>query len=79
MSTSEKKPQALLDQLVAEGDLKSYQYSKEYEKAGVDMRTTEKVVLVFPSGNELTLDTFCSGSAENTVLGFSGITGPLKG
>lgn len=68
MSTSEKKTNASLDTLVTRGDITSYEYSKEYEDPGKDMRTTEKVVLVFPSGNTVTLDTFCSGCAENTVL-----------
>jgi len=72
--SSEKKTNQLLDTLVTQGSLTSYSYSKEYEEPGRDMRTTEKLTLVFPDGNQLTVDTFCSGCAENTSLDFSGVT-----
>ena len=34
-------------------------------------RNTERLTLYFPNGSILEIDTFCSGSAENTCLWFT--------
>ena len=59
---------AKLDSLVDSGDISSYEYTKEWDEPGKDKRTTEKLCITFPNGYTLTLDTFCSGSMENTHL-----------
>lgn len=58
----------LLDQLVKNKDLLGYEYIQEEYEPKSGCRETEKLVLTFPSGNKLILETFCSGSSENTVL-----------
>lgn len=65
----------LLDKLVAEGTLQSYRFvdvdeNGEENKASPH-RNTQKLTLNFPNGQILTIDTFCSGSLENTALIFT--------
>lgn len=52
----------------------------EYRKIGEDedtpdkitgMRDTERLILTFLDGTELQIDTFCSGSSQNTVMYFT--------
>ena len=62
----------LLDNLVKSGALVCYDYVKVYEEPGTEMRTTEKLVLTFPTGDKLEIETFCSGCMENTNLLFRG-------
>lgn len=63
-----------LDELVTSGDLVSYKLENFNEEGqlidhqGEGMRETQRLILEFPSGNTLVIDTFCSGSAENTYL-----------
>lgn len=54
--------------LVSRGDILSYEYTQNFEQPWKEIRTTETVVIVFPSGNSLTLETFCSGAMENTIF-----------
>lgn len=75
MSNSEKKQDNFLNSLVVCGDIKSYEYEKVYDEPGRDVRTTERLILVFPSGASITLDTFCSGVMENTALLIDGKVG----
>jgi hypothetical protein len=62
-----------LNQLIASGDITSYQLTLHDEDGNLiekskGSRETERLVLTFPSGKILTVDTFCSGCAENTCL-----------
>jgi len=60
-----------LDQLVNDGDISSYLYQNIDENGIVGSskcRNTEQLVLTFPSGKTLKIDTFCSGCLENTIL-----------
>ena len=62
-----------LEKLVEQGTLKSFRLvnlnEDRTEVAKVSgMRNTERLVLVFPNDSILTIDTFCSGCAENTTL-----------
>lgn len=66
----------VLDNLVASGDIVSYSYLlKDMDNLPITesegSRETETLVITFPSGSQLTIDTFCSGSAENTCLIFN--------
>lgn len=64
----------LLENLVKTGVLKSYSLKtldvdgNPITNLGNDMRETDELELVFPSGETLVISTFCSGSAENTSL-----------
>lgn len=58
----------ILQDLVSNGDLVSYEYDNVEDEIGSCFRETEKLVLNFPSGKRLVLDTFCSGSGQNTCL-----------
>jgi hypothetical protein len=64
-----------LDNLIKSGVLKSY-VLKTLDEDGLPtahangMRNTEEVVLTFLTGEVLTIGTFCSGVAENTILLF---------
>jgi hypothetical protein len=57
----------VLDSLVLSKDISSYSYQEVPEEES-KFRKTEKLELTFPSGRKLVLDTFCSGSSENTCL-----------
>jgi len=58
----------ILQDLVSNGDLLSYEYENIEDVPGSYFRETERLILVFPSGKNLILDTFCSGSGQNTCL-----------
>lgn len=63
-----------LDRLVANFSIASYTLEKcdETGRPGESrFRNTEKLTLVFTNGTTLTIDTFCSGSHEDTSLLFS--------
>jgi hypothetical protein len=60
-----------LDKLVSKGDIVYYEYQNLDEEGNPgksSFRNTERLTLLFPSGNRITFDTFCSGSSENTSL-----------
>lgn len=63
---------SILEELVNIGDLKSYNYQIIEDNFGSDFssdfREAERVTLVFPSGTKLVLETFCSGSSQNTYF-----------
>ena len=64
-----------LETLVKKGTLKSYSYNN-VDSNGVEgeesvSRNTEKLTLVFPDGEVLTLDTFCSGCLNDTGFIFN--------
>ena len=69
----------ILDYLVNSGILRHYDYTtcNSYgeriadEEAGENDRETERLVLTFANGEVLIIDTFCSGSMQNTHLEFS--------
>lgn len=58
----------ILQDLVNNGDLVSYEYENVEYEIGSHFRETEKLVLSLPSGKRLVLNTFCSGSGQNTCL-----------
>ena len=64
----------VLDKLVQMGILSHYTYDIVDENGNVgehsEFRNTERLCLIFPSGQKLIIDTFCSGSAEDTSLEF---------
>jgi len=72
-----------LEALVKSGTISSYQLrTRDMDGAVVDnpgdgSRETGEVELTFPSGEVLVIGTFCSGSAENTVLLFDNIRNEL--
>jgi len=60
-----------LDKLVSKGDILYYEYQNLDEEGNPGesrFRNTERLTLLFPSGNKITFDTFCSGANENTSL-----------
>lgn len=61
-----------LDSLVNNGDIVSYQLVDVDEGGNVGksspFRNTQRLILNFASGSQLVMDTFCSGSNENTEL-----------
>lgn len=59
----------VLESLIKNGSIKSYEYkSLDNEE---NMRCTEKLIITFTDNNRLVIDTFCSGTLENTSLAFS--------
>ena len=68
----------VLDQLVAEGTIGSYSYRNVDENGTPDevskFRNTEQLIIHFINGKSLVIDTFCSGSAEDTTLSFGTIS-----
>ncbi len=61
----------VLDSLVKSGDIVSYGYEQLDEDGNPgesDSRNSERLILIFPSGKNLILDTCCSGESENTIL-----------
>ena len=61
-----------LNELVTNGAIKSYVLINVDEDGNVgktsNFRNTERLTLLFGNGESLTINTFCSGSAEDTVL-----------
>ena len=61
-----------LEKLVDTKCLKSYEFENVDEEGIVNRkssnRNTERLTLVFPNGEKLVIDTFCSGSLENTSI-----------
>jgi hypothetical protein len=66
MSSSTTLP--ILDGMVKLGDLKDFKLETIEEIPGSGSREHERLTLTFPSGRVLKIDTFCSGSAENTSI-----------
>ncbi len=63
---------SIFEELVNIGDLKSYNYETVEDKDDLPgLRETERLELIFPSGSKLVLDTFCSGSGQNTCFEIS--------
>jgi hypothetical protein len=64
----------VLDKMIESGTLKYYSFQvidmdgKDVSSPGDGSRETDRITLVFPSGEKLNIGTFCSGSAENTCL-----------
>lgn len=58
------KSSTALDALVKQGDIKSYEFLQVKDEDGSD----EKLVLEFPSGNKLTVETFCPNEWQKTFL-----------
>ena len=63
----------ILDDLVQSGEISSYLYENVDEngkttKNLIGYRNTERLIITFPSGKVICLNTFCSGCAENTSL-----------
>jgi len=59
-----------LDKFVASGDILSYTYENMVNHECPGSEETQLLIITFPSGKVLTIDTFCSGSAHNTVMIF---------
>ncbi len=63
-----------LDELVANGSIKYYLYNAVGEDGVInkesEFRNTEQLTLIFNNGEQLTINSFCSGSLENTTLSF---------
>lgn len=60
-----------LQELVVAGDLNGFRIltiNDSGKKGRSDCRNREALVIVLPSGKKLMVDTFCSGSAQDTVL-----------
>lgn len=61
-----------LDDLVASGTLHSYYYCNIDENCNEDAvseyRNSERVILRFPNGKSLKIDTICTGINENTKI-----------
>ena len=62
-----------LDRLVENGTIDSYSIENydSFGKAGnLDSRgsNTQRLTLIFPNREKLVIDTYCSGSLQNTVL-----------
>lgn len=65
---------ATLDNLVRSGTIKSYEYMNLDQDGNFGSsanRNTERLVLTFNNEEILVIDTFCSGSFQNTHLMFS--------
>ena len=64
-----------LDNLVKMGHILSYEYVDVDEDGNVglkgDFRNSERLILHFSNEQSLTIETFCSGSSEDTVLSIS--------
>jgi hypothetical protein len=73
VSNKRTRTDALLE-LCQQNQIKSYvlQNVNADGKLGEpsDSRNTERLTLVFPNDMKLVIDTFCSGSAEDTTLHF---------
>jgi len=64
----------ILDKFVASGDIISYTYENLIDEEFPASREAEQLIITFPSGEVLTIDTFCSGSGENTGMVFTKLT-----
>jgi hypothetical protein len=79
----------ILDDLVKENQITGYEYETIDEESrrcyghrtkpwprqigASDFRNTERLILKFPNGKKLKIDTFCSGCNENTSMIFSNV------
>lgn len=59
-----------LEKLVQAGCIAGYHYSIIENVPNSGSRESDRLTIVFLNGLSLTVDTFCSGSAENTSLLF---------
>jgi hypothetical protein len=66
----DRKTDVALDKLVEFGHIAGYHYTMIEDEPGSGSRETERLVLIFNNGFALKINTFCSGSAENTVMEF---------
>lgn len=61
-----------LDELVASGTLHSYYYcnidENHNEGAVSEYRNADRLILRFPNGKSLKIDTICTGINENTKI-----------
>lgn len=57
-----------LDDLVESGTISSYEYTDRKEFPDSTSRNIERLVIIFPNGNKLELETFCVGRSENTSI-----------
>jgi len=61
-----------LDELVAKGMIKSYTILNVDKDGNIGKeskhRNSEQLRMVFPNGEMITIDTFCSGCLENTTI-----------
>lgn len=68
---------AILDNLVRTGAITRYSYNHVDCEGNTglrsDHRNTEQLILHFPNGETLVIDTFCSGVREDTSLIFSNL------
>ena len=63
-----------LEELKQKGIITSFELLNLDDEGNVgesSHRNTEQLILTFPIGDTLTIDTFCSGSSEDTTLSFS--------
>jgi len=58
----------LLDKFVRHGIILGYSIQKVYQEPGIEMCTSQELVLTFPGGHTLTVNTMCSGTSENVDL-----------
>jgi hypothetical protein len=67
-----KQTNKKLESLIKNGTILSYEinnisyYGKLNEYS--ESRNTEQLIIHFPNGESLTIDTFCSGAAEDTLI-----------
>lgn len=64
---------AKLDSLLLDGMIVAYKFVNCDEEGKVvdrpkGFRNTQKLMLTFPNGAQLVIDSFCSGSSEDSVL-----------
>ena len=58
----------ILESLVQAGELLSFKLETIEDEPGSGMREYDRLTLVLPSGKEIVINTFCSGSCENTCI-----------
>lgn len=58
----------ILNGLVARGALKNFKLETIEEEPGSGMREHDRLLLVLPSGEQIVIDTICSGVSENTSI-----------
>ncbi len=74
MNARTKPEKEIFDYLVQQGYIKSYQFAVLDESGKIitgkrsRMRETDQLTLVFPNNEKIVIDTFRSGSSENTHL-----------
>jgi hypothetical protein len=64
---------AKLDSLLFSGMIAAYKFVNCNEEGNVvdrpkGFRNTQKLILTFPNSDQLVIDSFCSGSSEDSVL-----------